>query len=511
MKKDFKALDWEKYLPRPICEEHPEYEEFYLKAWAIAREHVKEIKGMPQTPYMDEAFCDTQIWIWDSCFMSLFCKYAQEVFPGVETLRNFYDVLYNGKELPYVIPTEKEPYWTGAIAGKPFQLLIHLADNPPLFAWAEYENALIHGDKEYLKDLIYNRQVLQKHYDWIENLTESMLLKGVRFETALKREQNGYKWEGGRSGMDNTPRGRLKNETTEAERLNNPDMLWLDAICQQALSAKRIADLFALVDDIENKEKWEEKYIEKKNIVNHLYWDDKDQFYYDIDCKNNHFYKVPTIASYWTLISEIATKERANAMVKELMNPVRFGGFVPFPSLARNDVDFDEKGQYWRGSVWLPTAYVTLKGLVEYGYYQEAQETGYQLFQHMFETYKRYEPHTIWECYSPTAYEPGMQVKSLNEIVRPDFCGWSALGPIAVYIEHVLGFHAINAFEKVVEWRKPSMFKGKVGIENLRFGEVITDIVADEKECQVKSNLPYTLKINEKAFQILEGENVISL
>ena len=98
--------DWKQHLHRPLWEEHPEYEEFYWKAWELAHDHIKDIEGMPRTPYMDEAFCDTQIWIWDTCFMSLFCKYAPRIFPGVESLENFYGVLHGGKKLAKIIPTE---------------------------------------------------------------------------------------------------------------------------------------------------------------------------------------------------------------------------------------------------------------------------------------------------------------------------------------------------------------------------------------------------------------------
>ena len=63
----------------------------YNKAWELAFMHIKDVPGMPQNPYMDEAFCDTQVWIWDTCFMTLFCKYANRVFPGVESLKNFYN------------------------------------------------------------------------------------------------------------------------------------------------------------------------------------------------------------------------------------------------------------------------------------------------------------------------------------------------------------------------------------------------------------------------------------
>jgi hypothetical protein len=254
MKKNFNVKAWKSYLPRPICEDVPAYGMLYERAWELAHDHIRDILGMPQTPYMDEAFCDTQIWIWDTCFMSLFCKYAREVFPGIESLNNFYEVLYQGKTLPQIIPSENEPDWTGAVPGVPSDIQIHIADNPPLFAWAEYENALFHGDAEYIRNLLYERQVLQKHYDWIENLQERMTPRGVHAETFLIHEACGYRWEGGRSGMDNTPRGRL-SERTKRTRPNNPHMLWVDAICQQALSAKMIANLFGILKDEAEREK----------------------------------------------------------------------------------------------------------------------------------------------------------------------------------------------------------------------------------------------------------------
>ena len=213
MQKDFRCKEWEKHIPIPVYDEHPKYNELYKGAWELARAHVKDIPGMPQNPYMDEAFCETQVWIWDTCFMTMFCKYAYDVFPGVETFNNFYEVLYNGGMLPAVIPPENEPDWTGATPGVPFNSQVHIADNPPLFAWAEYENAMFHGDIEYIKELLYKKQALQRQYEWLEDLKVKGSIKNVRCSTHWISEENGYKWEGGCSGMDNTPRGR-----TEAPR-----------------------------------------------------------------------------------------------------------------------------------------------------------------------------------------------------------------------------------------------------------------------------------------------------
>ena len=508
MNKNFKATNWQKYLPRPVCEQHPEYEEFYLKAWQLARDHVRDIPGMPQNPYMDEAMCDTQVWIWDTCFMTLFCKFAQEVFPGVETFKNFYSVLHEGKLLPIIVPTEEEPRWTRAIPGVPQHIQVHIPDNPPLFAWGEYENALFHGDKDYLNELLYEKKSLQMHYEWFENLTEKKKIEGVLLPNNIIHEQYGYKWEGGCSGMDNTPRGRT--EIPSPERPNNPDMYWLDAICQQALSANAIAKLFALVGDSENEKIWQAKFEEKKKIVNELYWDNEDKFYYDIDCNDHHHYKVMTPASFWTLTANIATKEQAHELVKHASNPQTLGGVLPFPSVARNDGDFKETGKYWRGSMWLPTAYASLKGISNYGYHNEAHEAAFKLFDYMLKTYQTYEPHTIWECYAPVGYRPATNTDD-KTICRPDFCGWSALGPIAIYIEYVLGFHYVNAFENLVKWNKPDCFQGKIGVRNFHFGNVETDIIADGNDCTVHSNAPYTLEINGKAYEIKAGENKFSL
>ena len=61
MKNHFGAKDIKKYIPAPVFDGHPEYTELYNKAWQLAFEHIKDIPGMPQTPYMDEACCRCHI------------------------------------------------------------------------------------------------------------------------------------------------------------------------------------------------------------------------------------------------------------------------------------------------------------------------------------------------------------------------------------------------------------------------------------------------------------------
>ena len=46
---------------------------------------------------MDEGFDPDTIWIWDTCFMAHFSKYAPDLFPGVESFDNFYRPMYDAE------------------------------------------------------------------------------------------------------------------------------------------------------------------------------------------------------------------------------------------------------------------------------------------------------------------------------------------------------------------------------------------------------------------------------
>ena len=147
-------------------------------------------------------------------------------------------------------------------------------------------------------------------------------------------------------------------------------------------------------------------------------------------------------------------------------------------SLARDDADFNAAtGEYWRGSVWVPTAYMTVKGLENYGYFTLARDTARKVVEHMYLTFRDYAPHTIWECYNPSKSEPAHSCGENQQVVRPDFCGWSALAPIGLYLENVIGIYSADAFAKVVKWQLDLQGQGKIGVRNFRFGDTVTDLV----------------------------------
>ena len=488
---------WRDSIPIPVDDAHPEFVEFYNFAWELAHRNVKDISGMPQNPVMKEGYLDFYIWIWDTCLMSLFTKYAQAEFPGYQSLRNFYEPLYDGRRLPDVKVTSKPFPWLTQEVGDVVPMLISIADNPPLFAWAEERNARFHGDLERVRNLL-EKQYLQRHFRFFETAKAGQRVHGCDLPCAIEKTTFGYHWGGLQSGMDNSPRGRV-GEHVVGKNAKNQDMLWIDALAQQGLAALSISRLARLVGDDEMSDEWERKHKEIATLINERYWDEEDGFYYDISENDGHFYKVMTPASFWVLLAEIAPEERARRVIDHLLNPQELGGdVVPCVSLSRNDADFNAvDGHYWRGAMWLPLAYVAIKSLEKYGQFDFARELSEKVVAAMCRTWRDYSPHTIWECYAPNSFEPARTGDDGNSLVRADFCGWSALGPIALYIENVIGIHSVDAFSRTIHWHLPKD-AGRIGVKNLRFGDVKVDLVYCGNKIEVNSMQPLTLVVNGK-------------
>ena len=481
--------------------------DLYNTAWEITASRTRTGVGLkpslPASPYLDENVYEDQIWIWDSAFMTLYTRYAPSIFPGLQTLENIY----------YPIHKQVE---TG--------LKTCLRDNPPILAWAEYDNYMFSADEKRISHVMDQEHFLEKHFEFFQNIPKGNeqsyasyqpIFRGVvRIAPSGKyiaEDETGYNvndtfigftWSRGASGMDNTPRNPIADRNT--------DILWVDALAQQAFSALCIARIHEKRGNIAKQKEWMKKYDELKEIVNKYYWDEKDGFYYDLSRKTGTFSKVKTCASYWVMMAEIPTKKQAKRMVKYLQTDSdgfsELGGRYPFLSLSRlHPLYNNETGDYWRGGIWLPFAYMATKALEKYGYYELADELAENILRQILNVYINgfNGKHTIWECYSPSQDRPSTEH---GRTARPDFCGWSALGPISMFIENIMGFHHINGLARQIDWTLKAK-NGTHGIKDLTFANITTDIIydADEKIVNVVSNHPYRLIINGKSFKVSEG------
>ena len=149
-------------LPSPIIEDKPEWINLYWKTWQLAFDHFKQPpKGSPfVSNYLDEAFAP-QIFQWDTFFMIMFARYANHIFPAIESLDNFYCRQYeNGYICREIVEATGEDF---VFEGREHTV------NPPLFSWAEIENFKITGDKSRFEAVL---PVLEKYAEWLEKFSK---------------------------------------------------------------------------------------------------------------------------------------------------------------------------------------------------------------------------------------------------------------------------------------------------------------------------------------------------
>lgn len=452
-------------VPEVVFDREPGFVRFYEAAWRLAAEHIVTTPGLPVPRHMDEAFTRERLWIWDSCFMTFYCRYAFRHFPGTESLDNFYLPMYDGVESP---------------------LKIHHPDNPPLFAWAEYESFKFTGDRQRIRRNLVEKRYLQRHYEFLENVRI-----GERFAHSfcldmLQKNECGYLWSGTASGMDNTPRG---NDIPA-------NLYWMDILAQQALSALYISRLADCIGETAIATEYRERYDDKKTLLNRCYFDEVDGCYYDLHAATVDVCRVLTPASFWPLLAEVADESRAARQIAVLTDPEKLGGEFPIPSVARDTPYFQPDGCYWRGGVWMPTSYMVIKSLEKYGRFELAAELAERTIAGMLRVFEKYSPHTIWEAYAPCGTAPATGRR--GGLVRPNFCGWSALGPIALLIENVIGIHEVDSTAGIIRCHRRR--QGKHGVRNLCFGDFCCDIIFDDDEIEVVTNKDVTLMTQEERF-----------
>lgn len=217
--------------------------------------------------------------------------------------------------------------------------------------------------------------------------------------------------------------------------------------------------------------------------------------------------KVKTLAAYWGLLTGFCDEAQAHRMAALADDPEHgFGGDIPWPRVTPDDPDFDPEGGYWRGGIGLPIVYMATCALRGSGHAEVADRLAERVVGHMFRTWQEYEPHTIWEAYSPTRPAPSTYNSEFaGALVRPDFCGGSALGPLSLFIESVIGIQSVDALAKTVHWRIRR--RSRHGIQRFRFGTITCHLIYEEGVCTVHSSEAFTLTVGAQEFVVRPGDN----
>lgn len=493
-------------LPSPIMDEKPGYIEMYWKAWELGFRNFQE----PQqgsgfiSQFIDAAF-NQNIFLWDSCFMTMFCNMASPLVPGICTLDNFYAKQYPDgeicREINRTTGKNYEPWnnrkgsqlyseWGYNEAGKvpivyigrnepqsPPVLTLDALDHP-LFAWAEMESFRVTGDTARL-NLVY--EPLARYYGALREYL---------------RQGNGLymtDW----ASMDNSPRNRfLKGGGCG-----------VDISCEMVLFAEQIAKIARIIGKSGDAAKFEKDAKDLSATINHLMWDPERKFYYDLTVDGKRT-KIKTVAAFWTLLAGVASKERAKALAAELENSTTFGRMHRVPTLAADEPGYDPKGGYWRGAVWAPTTFMVIRGLEKYGLRDLARKIAMENIDMMWRVFK--ETGTVWENYAPDSISPGIPARS-------DFVGWSGICPILCLLEYGIGLNP-DAPKNELRW---DIRAGKqIGCKRFRFNNHVVDLFASPAGVKnwnilIHSDSDFNLKAKaggkEYPFAVKKGDNHFSI
>ena len=137
--------------------------------------------------------------------------------------------------------------------------------------------------------------------------------------------------------------------------------------------------------------------LKLKNAVNELLWDERNGFYYSADLNlepinpdywlhcgmprhwNSLIQKIDCWSGFMAMWAGIATKEQAKRMVCEnMMRPELFNGNYGICTLAKTEKMYrvvkSINPSCWLGPVWGISNYICYRGLMNYGFVEEAKE-----------------------------------------------------------------------------------------------------------------------------------------
>ncbi|MDD3886261.1 MAG: trehalase family glycosidase [Victivallaceae bacterium] len=369
------------------------------------------------------------IFLWDTAFSSIWARYHADRFPVAASLDNFYTCQSPSGFISRQIRPDGISKW---------QEESTLGFAPPLLAWAEL----------LLEPFVPGR--LGDRY--------APLLRQHLYNCAKFRRADGLFYSDcWGCGMDNMPRWDNIDEVTsdggilfERSAITDPtsksdglfewmksqkdmpfdwnrQLGWSDTSCQMAFNALNLAKIARKLGKFDDEKKLLAQHAEISGIVNDLCFNDQTGFY--SDRLGDHPLNRQTICGFWPLLAQVATPERAERLIENLRDPRKFNRPCGIPTLAADDPDYTPDGGYAKGPAWAHTNYMVLAGLENYGHRELACEFAAKLYNAAEKIWRK--TNTIWENYSPEQSETPPDHSS------PDFCGWSALIPIAYSREYL--------------------------------------------------------------------------
>lgn len=463
------------HLPVPVLAAHPLWESCYQYA-------VKVLYRNTHTPaqgsgyvsnFVDAAF-NKDIFLWDTCFMTMFCNLFHPYIPGICSLDNFYCKQFDDGEIPREMVRD---------TGKDFLPWVN-AYHAPLYSFFHnhygFRGLASVGDLPY--EALYKpnlgRTVEPPPYLTLDNLNhpilgmaewESYLQTGDVDRLALVFEPLWHYYQAFRkhlrhaSGLYVTDWASMDNSTR-----NQYLGMGVDISCEMVMLAHNLQDIMAelekagrpVADAETRRAALEREAAETTEAIQRWMWDEETGFFYDVRDDMTRA-PVKTAAAFWALISGVATPAQQQRLYGWLNDPATFCRVHRVPVLAADEPGYDPRGGYWRGSVWAPINTMVVLGLERCGNHALAREIARNDLSVLAQVFEQ--TGTIWENYPP-------DLISSADSDHPDMVGWSGIAPILFLMEYAVGLRVEGPDHRLCWELEPEyLAAGPVGCDRYWF------------------------------------------
>lgn len=457
----YRAIAWpdiaaiESAVPEPVLPDRLAHLlPLYRAAWAMLRGLVADPapdSGLPNGFVSTGSNFTYFQFVWDTALTTLCLAYGDRALSATASL----DVLYAAQFDGGYIHRQ-----TDIRDGTPTLFEPDFSPNPPLLSLAEWRVACVTGDVARLKRVY---PLLADHHRWL--MRNRRLPDGSFWTTGLA------------SGLDNAPSLGDGYPDLTAQMAHDADILG------------RIADVLGLADDAA---RWMKARDEIAAALNDRLWDAGANIYATSLPDGGHNPN-KIVTAFWPLFAGVAPPDRAAAMVAHLTDPARFARHHPIPSLAADAPGFRPEGRYWQGSVWPPTNYMAITGVARAGYRQVARDTAVRHLQCVWEVWR--DTGHIWENYASEASVRG-------SLSGPNY-SWSALGPVALLLEIVIGLRP-RAIDMAIDWSVPA--DETIGVRNYPLGPATISLMhraaPTGRAIEVTTDRRFRLMIDDGAMAI---------
>ena len=282
-------------------------------------------------------------------------------------------------------------YRTGPYLNEQIEHNGDFTSSAPWYNYQNYEIFKITGDRKFLEQAYLSGK---KFYNYYSSRRDS--------------NNNGLSEWGAHAVLESVRDGRVAvwDRIGWPSNFEGPDIN-----AMMVMEAKSLSNMAHELKFTDEEHQWKSIAERRSRLINHHLWDKKTGFYYNIDkndqdfsFNNNNDLKIKEIIGFLPLWAGIATKKQAHDLMKVMTDPHEFWRPFGVPTLTAKDEYYNPIG-YWNGPIWIQWQYLLFRGLLDYGYADEAVELAERVMDNVIHQLKV--DHNFWEFYSADDYQAG--------------------------------------------------------------------------------------------------------